>query len=156
MRHDDETELLTIRDIAAVIAFGDSEAAIGRALRQVRHWTQNDLLETYGDKNTGRGVPRLYEEERTIEIAAILIELSRYGVTLEVMKPVAEELYSEDADLYLLETETDPKRIYPGLVGIRSRIPVGSPELTSTCSMTSTLRKAIFSTQNLLVQSSST
>lgn len=102
-------ELLTIKDIAECIAFGSSDASILRALRQVRHWTQHDLLKTVSEKKTGKGVPRFYSDEPTLQVAAVLAELSRYGVTLEVLKPVADELYFDwdDGSIYLFASLTD-------------------------------------------------
>jgi hypothetical protein len=95
MRLESGEELLTIKDIASWISFDRSEEGIARTLRQVRHWTQCDLLRTVSEKNTGKGVPRFYRLEPDLYIAAILIELSRYGVTADVMKPVSDELYDE-------------------------------------------------------------
>lgn len=89
-------ELMTVKDIARKIAFDRSDDAIARTMRQVRHWTQNDLLRTTSEKHTGKGVPRLYEPEPTVEIAAVLLELTRYGVTVDILKPVAEELWDTD------------------------------------------------------------
>lgn len=102
-------ELLTIKDIAECIAFGSSDANILRALRQVRHWTQHDLLKTVSEKKTGKGVPRFYSDEPTLQVAAVLAELSRYSITLEVLKPVADELYFDwdDGSTYLFASLTD-------------------------------------------------
>lgn len=86
-------ELLTLKDIASAISFDRSEGGVARTMRQVRHWTQCDLLRTVSEKSTGKGIPRLYEEEPTLQIAAILLELSRYGATVDILRPVAEELY---------------------------------------------------------------
>ena len=87
--------LFTIKDIARCVAFDKSADGVARTARQVRHWTQSDLLQTVSEKSTGSGVPRLYEEEPTIEIAAILLELARYGATTEILKPVAQALYED-------------------------------------------------------------
>ncbi len=92
-------ELLTIKDVAKKISFDRSESGIAKTMRQIRHWTQNDLLRTTSEKHTGKGVPRFYEPEPTVEIAAILLELSRYGVTVDILKPVAEELWDTDEGL---------------------------------------------------------
>ena len=87
--------LFTIKDIARCVAFDKSAEGVARTARQVRHWTQSDLLRTVSEKATGSGVPRLYEEEPTIEIAAILLELARYGATIDILKPVAKALYED-------------------------------------------------------------
>lgn len=101
MIFDNGEELLTIKDIARSIAYDRSDEGLAKVMRQIRHWTQNDLLFTVSEKHTGKGVPRLYSEDYTVEIAAILLELSRYGIPIEVLKPVAEELWSDDGSLYM-------------------------------------------------------
>lgn len=88
-------ELLTVKDIAERISFDGSEDGVARTLRQVRHWTQCDLLRTISEKNTGKGVPRFYEDEPSLLIAAILLELCRYGATVDILKPVADQLYED-------------------------------------------------------------
>ena len=82
--------LLTVKDIAECISYDRSEEGIARTLRQVRHWTQCDLLRTMSEKNPGKGVPRFYEDEPSLLIAAILFELCRYGATVDILKPVAD------------------------------------------------------------------
>lgn len=86
-------KFITIKDIAKRIAFESSDSVIERTIRQLRHWTQNDLLRTIGEKNTGKGIPRLYEDEPTLLISAILQELTLYGASIETLKPVAKALY---------------------------------------------------------------
>lgn len=106
--------LLTIKDVARCVAFDRSAEGVARTARQVRHWTQSDLLQTVSEKSTGSGVPRLYEEEPTIEIAGILLELARYGATIEILKPVAKALYedwTEGGDTLFLAT-TDEGNAY--------------------------------------------
>ena len=88
-------KLLTLKDIAQCIAFSKSDQGITRMARQIRHWTQSDLLRPESEKETGKGVPRLYADTPTIEIAALLLELARYGATVDILKPVADELYAE-------------------------------------------------------------
>lgn len=77
-------------------------------MRQIRHWTQNDLLQTVTGKNTGKGIPRFYLEEPTLEIAGILMELSKCIASLDVLKPVARALYEgwDGGDPYLLSSLT--------------------------------------------------
>lgn len=106
-------ELVTVKDIAACIAYDRSQEGISRTMRQVRHWTQCDLLRPYSAKNTGKGIPRFYVDSPTIEIAAILLEVSRYGATVDILRPVAEELY-EDAESMsnLFLATTDETEVY--------------------------------------------
>lgn len=91
--------LLTVKDIAERISYDRSEEGVARTLRQARHWTQCDLLRTMSEKNTGKGVPRFYEEEPSLLIAAILFELCRYGATVDILKPVADQLYEGQDDI---------------------------------------------------------
>jgi hypothetical protein len=90
--------VLTLKDVAAAVALSNTEAGISRAMRQIRHWTQSDILRTFSEKSTGRGVPRLYPVEPTIEICAILQEFARYGATVDILRAVAAELYEESDD----------------------------------------------------------
>jgi hypothetical protein len=97
--------LLTVKDIADWISIDRSEEGIARAMRQVRHWTQSDVLRTASEKNTGKGVPRFYDKSPSVWIATILFELCRYGATVDMLKPVADELYDhweKDGGMYFL------------------------------------------------------
>lgn len=93
--HFGEEDSVRVKDIADCVSFDRSDHGISKTIRQVRHWTQSDLLRPVGQKNTGTGVPRVYPEEPTLQIAAILMELSRYGATVDILKPVSEALYEE-------------------------------------------------------------
>jgi hypothetical protein len=106
--------LLTLKDIAECISFDKSEHGITRTARQVRHWTQSDLLRPMTRKNTGTGIPRVYEIEPTLHIAALLLELSRYGATVDILKPVADALYDdfEEAGGNILLGETDEANVF--------------------------------------------
>ncbi len=95
----EEQKLLTVKDIAKAISFSETEEGIARTIRQIRHWTQSDLLRPLSQKATGKGVPRVYEEEWTVLIAAILLELSRYGATVDILKYASNSLY-EDCEEY--------------------------------------------------------
>ncbi|CCQ72457.1 hypothetical protein [Magnetospira sp. QH-2] len=100
---EDTLVMITLKDLASWVSFDQSEEGIAKTMRQIRHWTQNDLLQTRSQKNTGKGIPRLYSEEPTLQIAGILAELSRYASSIDVLKPVAEALYEEyeEGALYL-------------------------------------------------------
>lgn len=86
---------LSAKDVAMVIMYPGQPDGLARAMRQVRHWTQSDLLQTANDKHTGRGRSRMYEEEPTILLAALLMELARFGVTIDKMKPLARWFYDD-------------------------------------------------------------
>lgn len=93
MRRESGERFLTLKDIAQAVAFDKSEHGISRTMRQIRHWTTNDILRPYGGKETGTGIARIYVEAPTIDIAAILLEMSRYGVTVDILKPISKVLY---------------------------------------------------------------
>ena len=106
---------MTLKDIAHCVtrdgapSFSHSPEGIAKNMRRIRHWTQNDLLKPYGKKATGKGIPRFYVEEPTLQIAGVLEELSRFSAALEVLKPVADELYEgwEGGSPYLYSAMTD-------------------------------------------------
>ncbi|MEQ8710610.1 MAG: hypothetical protein RIC36_16630 [Rhodospirillales bacterium] len=103
-------ELITVKDIADLIAFDRTDQGVSRTMRQLRHWTENDLIRTCSEKKTGKGIPRLYEEQPTLEIATVLLELSRYGANIDILQHVSKELYEHwdgDGGLYILQTETE-------------------------------------------------
>ena len=104
----DNKRYFSAKDIAMAIAHPGLPDGVARAMRQVRHWTQHDLLRTISDKNTGRGRSRLYDEESTIFVASILSELTRFGITVEKMRPLADLLYE---DFY-----ADSDGIYAGAI----------------------------------------
>lgn len=69
---------------------GDEEEKL-RLLRQVRHWTNADLLTPLGGKNTGTGTSRKYGPDE-VRKAAILRELSRFGLTVTKLEGMGEYL----------------------------------------------------------------
>lgn len=110
MNDDPDIRLLTVKDIAGAIAFDKSEDGINKMIRQVRHWTQSDLLRPFSAKSTGKGIPRVYADRPTIEISAILLELARYGATVDILKFVSDEIYDHwegDGGMYLFIAMTD-------------------------------------------------
>jgi hypothetical protein len=74
----------SVKEVAAHIAFRGDPDEIRRIIRQLRHWTNCDLLIPAGNKHTGTGVSRRYDRHE-IRKAAILLELSRYGVTVDML-----------------------------------------------------------------------
>lgn len=89
---------VSVKDIAQCVAPDNSLDAMNRTLRQIRHWTQSDILRPENAKNTGTGTPRIYPEEPTLFLAAVLLELHRYGATVDIMKPVADTIYDDWVD----------------------------------------------------------
>ncbi len=76
--------LYTVKDIAAIISLDGSPEDVRKCMRQIRHWTNNDVLSPIGGKSTGTGVSRVYDEN-AIYKAAIAAELVRYGVTVDML-----------------------------------------------------------------------
>ena len=77
----------TVKDMARAIATDASDDAVRRAMRQVRHWTNNDLLTPRDGKDTGTGKSRVYDELEVYK-AGIIQELSRYGVTVDMIDTI--------------------------------------------------------------------
>jgi hypothetical protein len=88
---------LTAKDVAEAIRFRKDKGGFAKAYRQVQHWTTNHLLQTTTPLETGKGVAREYVDVPTVFIAAVLQELALFGLTVESLKPIADQLY-EDYD----------------------------------------------------------
>lgn len=80
-----EDRLYTVKDIAAAISLREEPEEVKRVMRQVRHWTNHDLIETVGGKDTGTGVSRVYRGTEVYK-AAIIAELIRFGVTVDMLE----------------------------------------------------------------------
>lgn len=77
-------KLFTVKDLAFMFAPSGEPGAYAKIMRQIRHWTNCDVLKPLGSKDTGTGVSRVYDLHGARK-AAILVELSRYGVTVEML-----------------------------------------------------------------------
>ncbi len=86
---------VTAKDIAAAIAFKKDRNGFSKALRQVKHWTDNGILQTTTGLDTGSGIAREYADEPTILVAAIMQELVLFGCTIEQLLPIAKRLYDD-------------------------------------------------------------
>lgn len=75
-------QLYNVKRVAQIISRSDDERVIEQTIRKIRHWTNEDVLSPVGDKHTGTGVSRMYDEE-AIYIAALLLEITKYGVTVD-------------------------------------------------------------------------
>ena len=87
--------MLTAKDIAEAIRFKKDRQGFAKALRQVKHWTDNGLLQDITALDTGSCVAREYVDEPTLVIAAILQELVLFGWTIDKLKPIADRLYDD-------------------------------------------------------------
>lgn len=81
--------LYTVKDLARMCAPTKGAEAIKRTMRQIRHWTNKDILRPLGQKNTGIGVSRVYDAHGARK-AAILVEIARYGVTVDMLRGFSE------------------------------------------------------------------
>jgi len=77
--------LYSVKDLAAMTALSKDPETITRVMRQIRHWTNHDVLHPFGPKNTGTGVSRVYDEHGARK-AALLVELSRYGLAVDMLE----------------------------------------------------------------------
>ncbi|WP_374631659.1 hypothetical protein [Ferrovibrio sp.] len=84
----------TLKELATLLSPQKDAEAVSRLARQLRHWTNEDLLQTVGAKHTGTGVSRRYAPEQ-VRLAAILMELNRYHVPITVLSECFETLTSE-------------------------------------------------------------
>ena len=85
-----EARTYTLKEIASILGQiqpGSDAAKIGR---QVRHWTVHGLLNP-AERHTGRGRDRSYLLHE-IRKAAMYLELSRYGMTVGLLKGVGDWL----------------------------------------------------------------
>lgn len=93
--------LYTVKDIAAIISLDGSPDDIRKCMRQIRHWTNNDVLIPIGGKDTGTGVSRVYDED-AIYKAAFAAELVRYGTTVDML---GYELFDEWMSAVMTSTQ---------------------------------------------------
>jgi len=86
-----ERFVYSVRELVDKLAPEEDEEEKLRLLRQVRHWTNADLLTPIGEKHTGTGVSRKYGPDE-VRKAAILRELSRFGLTVTMLDGMGEAL----------------------------------------------------------------
>jgi hypothetical protein len=77
--------LYSVKDLAAMTAPSKDPETVTKVIRQIRHWTNNDVVRPFGPKNTGTGVSRVYDEHGARKVA-LLVELSRYGISVEMLE----------------------------------------------------------------------
>lgn len=103
-------QLFTVKDLARMTALSSDEETVAKVMRQIRHWTNHDVLHPFGPKSTGTGVSRVYDEHGARK-AAILVELSRYGINVEMLKGF-DEWCDRIADTENWQDATDGKAPY--------------------------------------------
>lgn len=90
------TTSYTLKDIALLLSPAGDTETVEKLARQVRHWTNLDLLHPLGKKHTGTGVSRRYDHHQVLK-ALILSELSRYRVPVTVLDDAFANLMDEFA-----------------------------------------------------------
>ena len=81
----------SVRELVDKLAPEGDETEKLRLIRQIRHWTNADLLTPQGKKHTGTGVSRQYGPDE-VRKAAILRELGRFGMTVTQLEGMGEYL----------------------------------------------------------------
>jgi len=71
----------SVKEVAMRLSSSHRDEDIAFLMRQIKHWTNNDLLHTVGTKHIGTGRSREYSKEELIA-AAYLQELAKYGLTI--------------------------------------------------------------------------
>lgn len=76
--------IYTLKEIATLLSPSDDAETVEKLARQIRHWTNLDLLCPIGKKHTGTGISRRYDLDE-LRKAAILVELAHYRVPVTVL-----------------------------------------------------------------------
>jgi hypothetical protein len=86
---------LTVSGIAKAILWRSSPLGdageLQKIMRQLRHWTQSDVLRPVSGLYIGTGRSREYAVE-TVMVAAVLSELSNLGMTIGTLKSAAADV----------------------------------------------------------------
>lgn len=83
--------LYSVKQVAALLSDTGEDAEINQISRKIRHWTESELLSPFGPTRTGTGVSRVYDEHG-IRKAAVILELTRNGVTTDMLEMFEEWL----------------------------------------------------------------
>src|SRR6266581_723674 len=75
----------SVKDFAARLSRSTDPAEVARVASQVKHWTLTGLLTVNGDKHSGTGNYRQYDEDELYR-AALIAELTRYGLTVGIIQ----------------------------------------------------------------------
>jgi hypothetical protein len=80
---------LTLKQVVDKISSKTDRATVER---RIRHWSSHGLLKI-ADRFPGQGQVRHYLDD-DLYVAAVLNELARYGLPLQVLAPVSNVIYS--------------------------------------------------------------
>lgn len=101
----------SVRELVDKLAPEGDEDEKLRLIRQVRHWTNADLLTPQGKKHTGTGVSRKYGADE-VRKAAILRELARFGMTVTQLEGTGEYLDMLTKDPSWRDAVTNKRPVY--------------------------------------------
>ncbi len=101
----------SVRELVDKLSPEGDEAEKLRLIRQIRHWTNADLLTPQGKKHTGTGVSREYGPDE-VRKAAILRELTRFGMTVTQLEGTGEYLDMLADDPSWKDAITNKKPVY--------------------------------------------
>lgn len=101
----------SVREVAEKLTPEGDEGERLRLIRQIRHWTNADLLRPQGKKHTGTGVSRKYGPEE-VRKAAILRELWRYGMTVTQLEGMGEYLDDLSGDPSWADAANGKRAVY--------------------------------------------
>ena len=82
------TDTATAATLAPLLAASSEEAEIKRMHNLVRNWAARGILKPLAGSGEGRGVHRRYDRQELLK-AAVLLELTRYGLPWSVLERVA-------------------------------------------------------------------
>jgi hypothetical protein len=81
----------SLKQVCALAGLSEDPAEVSKLARQIRHWTNSDLLHPQSGKRTGTGVSRRYSADE-VRRAAVLVEIARYRVPVPVIESFAEAM----------------------------------------------------------------
>ncbi len=101
------TPFMSLRELSQRLASRPDE--VGLVARRIRHWTNEKLIETVGDRHSGKGRHRQYSLAGIVT-AALLWELSKYNLPVGVLEKILpaiewiDDHYFEEMELALADS----------------------------------------------------
>lgn len=81
----------TLKEVALYVASEANESQLKKVMRQIRYWTQIDLIQVSTLKHVGSGHARQYDFD-SIASAAVLLELSPLSLQIPALQAIMVEL----------------------------------------------------------------
>jgi hypothetical protein len=101
------TPFMSLRELSQRLASRPDEVDL--VARRIRHWTNEKLIETVGDRHSGKGRHRQYSLAGIVT-AALLWELSKYNLPVGVLEKILpaiewiDDHYFEEMELALADS----------------------------------------------------